>query len=113
VGEDGWRAAIDRLVESRLTLLGLWGEPTAVHMALLDERSGEVAVLSLDCKSGTFPSVGAQHPPARRLERTIRDLFGLQAAGSADPRPWLDHGAWDQTRPLGAAGASAAAAATP
>ena len=40
-----------------------------------------------------FPSVGAPHPPAIRLERTIRDLFGLEAEGLPDPRPWLDHGA--------------------
>jgi len=34
VGEDGWRAAIDQLTTGRVTLLGLWGEPATVHMAL-------------------------------------------------------------------------------
>ena len=39
-----------------------------------------------------FPSIGVRHPPAQRLERVIRDLFGLEAVGAADMRPWLDHG---------------------
>ena len=51
------------------TLLGLWGERGAVHMALLDEAPSEIAVVSLDCPDGRFPSVGARHPPAIRLER--------------------------------------------
>ena len=56
VGEDGWRAAIDHLVAGRLTLLGLWGETAAVHMALLEPDSGDIAIVSLGCASGTFPS---------------------------------------------------------
>jgi Ni,Fe-hydrogenase III large subunit len=101
VGEDGWLKAIDLLAAGELTLLGLWGEAETVHMALLKEP-GEIAVVSLDCAGGRFPSVGARHPPAQRLERTIRDLFGLEAVGSSDRRPWLDHGVWDAQAPLGA-----------
>ena len=102
VGDDGWRAATDHLTSGRMTLLGLWGEPAAVHMALLGQSFEEIAVVSLDCPSGEFPSVGARHPPAIRLERTIQDLFGLRATGAADTRPWLDHDAWGQRHPLGA-----------
>jgi Ni,Fe-hydrogenase III large subunit len=94
-----WRLAADELRDRRLTLLGLWGDRGAVHMALLDEASG-VAILSLDCAAGHFPSVGAAHPPAIRLERTIRDLFGLEPEGAPDTRAWLDHGNWDVSRPL-------------
>jgi Ni,Fe-hydrogenase III large subunit len=101
VGEDDWQAAIDHLVSGRMTLLGLWGEPVAVHMALLGSDLGEVAVVSLECASGEFPSVGARHPPAIRLERAACDLFGLRATGAADARPWLDHGVWGVRNPLG------------
>jgi Ni,Fe-hydrogenase III large subunit len=103
VTDDGWQAAIGELAEGRLTLLGLWGEPSTVHMALLDGAMSEVAVITYECVSGSFPSVSAKHPPALRLERTIGDLFGLQARGAADTRPWLDHGAWGRSAPLGAA----------
>jgi len=101
VGEEGWRKAIDLLAGGELTLLGLWGEAAAVHMALLNEPN-EIAVVSLDCANGQFPSVGARHPPAQRLERTIRDLFGVEAVGAIDVRPWLDHGVWGVQAPLGA-----------
>jgi Ni,Fe-hydrogenase III large subunit len=101
VGEEGWLNTIDLLAGGELTLLGLWGEVDAVHMALLT-GANEIAVVSLDCADGKFPSVSVRHPPAQRLERTIRDLFGLEAVGAADVRPWLDHGVWDAQAPLGA-----------
>jgi Ni,Fe-hydrogenase III large subunit len=101
VGDDGWLAAIDCLISGRASLLGLWGEPAAVHMALLSADFAEIGVVSLQCDDGKFISVASRHPPAFRLERTIQDLFGLQAIGATDQRPWLDHGVWGQTHPLG------------
>jgi Ni,Fe-hydrogenase III large subunit len=91
VTADGWRQATDQLAAGSRTLLSLWGDPPNVHMALLDETSSEIAVISYACENGTYPSVGADHPPAIRLERTIRDLNGLDAVGAPDNRPWLDH----------------------
>ena len=93
-----WRYTVNRLADGSLTLLNLWGEPGAVHMAILGGGSPPVAVLSLNCPDNRYPSVGAYHPPAVRLERTIRDLFGLQPEGLKDPRPWLDHGRWGETQ---------------
>ncbi|HSA79979.1 MAG TPA: hypothetical protein VLE23_04095 [Geminicoccaceae bacterium] len=102
VSADSWAAAADHLAEGRVALLGLFGEADAVHLALLDEEAGTVAVLSLTCPNGRFPSVAHRHPPAIRLERTISDLFGLIALHAPDPRPWLDHGVWGIEGPLGA-----------
>jgi len=101
VGDDGWQKAIELLARGRCTLLGLWGDAGDVHMALLDEKAGDIAVVSYACKSGEYPSVAARHPPALRLERAIRDLFGLEAMGTPDTRPWLDLGFWDVRHPLG------------
>ncbi len=101
VGFDLWRALAERLAAGDWTLLGLWGDHDAVHMALLDEAAREVAVATHRCASGIFPSVGRLHPPAIRPERAIRDLFGLEPMGSPDPRPWLDHGVWGVRHPLG------------
>jgi hypothetical protein len=53
-----------------------------------------------------YPSVGAHHAPAIRLERAIRDLFGYEPEGLPDTRPWLDHGAFDISAPLGAKGSA-------
>ncbi|HEY1474987.1 MAG TPA: NADH-quinone oxidoreductase subunit C [Pseudolabrys sp.] len=101
VTDDGWQQAIDHLAAGRCTLLALWGDTPNVHMALLSEGFGEIAVLSYACKDGQYPSVAARHPPAIRLERAIRDLFGLQAVGAPDTRSWLDLGFWDVRHPLG------------
>jgi Ni,Fe-hydrogenase III large subunit len=89
--EDDWGHAIDRLSGGSLTLLGLWGDPPNVHMALFDESTSDISVISYTCENGTYPSVGAKHPPAIRLERAIRDLYGLDAIGAVDKRPWLAH----------------------
>jgi Ni,Fe-hydrogenase III large subunit len=96
-----WIKAGAALAAGELALLGLWGERGRAHLALLDETEREVAVLSLECAGDAFPSIGAAHPPAIRLERAMRDLFGLVAAGAPDGRPWLDHGRWGVRAPLG------------
>ena len=80
---DAWQDATSRLADGGLTLLSLWGETGRVHMAVLATDPPEVAVLSLDCPDGRYPSVGARHAPAIRLERAVRDLFGLQPVGLA------------------------------
>jgi Ni,Fe-hydrogenase III large subunit/Ni,Fe-hydrogenase III component G len=101
VTDNGWRQAIDQLTAGKCTLLGLWADAGDVHMALLGETFDDIAVLSYACKDGQYPSVGARHPPAIRLERAIRDLFGLEATGAPDKRSWLDLGFWDVRHPLG------------
>ena len=85
-----WQQATRAIAAGDVTLLSLWGEPERVHMAVLDN---DIVVLSLDCPGGSYPSVGALHPPAVRLERAARDLFGLDPMDLPDTRPWLDHGA--------------------
>lgn len=100
VDTQAWDEALMALATRNLTLLGLWGEADRVHMALLEEPSGAVAVLTLPCPDGSYPSVGLTHPPALRLERAIHDLFGLVPRGIPDARPWLDHGTWPRRFPL-------------
>jgi Ni,Fe-hydrogenase III large subunit len=101
VDEDGWRFAASRLSAGSWTLLGLWGDIGGVHMAVLDEGARGIAVVTIPCPDGRFPSVGAVHPPAIRLERAVRDLYGLEPVGCPDTRPWLDLGFWDVQHPLG------------
>jgi Ni,Fe-hydrogenase III large subunit len=106
-----WRRLGGELAAGRATLLGLWGDADAapvVHMALIVDSTGEIGVVSLSCPEGKFPSIGAVHPPAIRLERAIRSLFGYEAVGASDTRPWLDLGFWDVQHPLGASVAAPA-----
>ena len=82
-----WNLAAEQLAEGRWSLLGLWGEPGSVHMALLDGNARDIGVVSLKCPDGRYPSVGLLHPPALRLERAAADLFGLLPQGLPDTRP--------------------------
>jgi Ni,Fe-hydrogenase III large subunit len=86
-----WIQASEALRDGRLTLMGLWGDDGAVHMALLDEPMRQLAVISLEGPVGRFPSVGQFHAPAIRPERAIRDLYGIEPIDAPDLRPWLDH----------------------
>ena len=101
VTADTWQRLRGELAEGKLTLIGLWGDVGVVHMALLDEASPAVGVISLECPDGRFPAIGFVHKPAARLERAVRDLSGLEPSGLGDVRPWLDHGRWDTRAPLG------------
>ena len=102
VDAENWLAAASALSSGRFSLLGLWGDGGAVHMAVhVQDEPGDMAVLSLACPDGAFPSVGRLHAPAIRLERAIRDLFGLVPEDAPDLRPWLDHGRWGVRHPLG------------
>src|SRR5687767_3541934 len=91
VTDEQWRTIASELAAGRATLLGLWGEAAAVNMAVL-LKPADIAVVTVECASGQFPSVGALHAPAIRLERAVQDLYGLEPRGAVDARPWLDLG---------------------
>src|SRR6266446_1774275 len=101
IGAHLWRFAASGLAQGHWSLLALWGESSTVHMAIMDEATADIAVVSLECPDHTYPSVGMHHPPALRLERAVNDLFGLTAQGLPDSRPWLDHHRWGVRFPLG------------
>src|SRR3954470_3425350 len=94
-----WQQAGDRLKSGSWVLFGLFGDESSVHLAVLDEDR-HPKILTFACVEGRFPSVAAKPPPASRLERTIRDLYGYEAVGASDTRSWLDHGRWDVAYPL-------------
>jgi Ni,Fe-hydrogenase III large subunit len=103
VDPNTWDVASRRLSAGELTLVGLWADGDDVHMALRDEEADDFGILTLRCRDRRFPSVGWWHAPAIRPERTIRDLAGLEPEGAPDLRPWLDHGRWGVSHPLGPA----------
>jgi Ni,Fe-hydrogenase III large subunit len=103
VTRDVWSFTAERLDDGDWTLLDFWASREAVHMALFEDASGGIAVLSLDCTDRVFPSVAKSFPPASRLERAIHDLYGFEPADAPDRRAWLDHGQWPVKSPLGAA----------
>ena len=90
----GWAVAIGCLTAGDFSLVDFWGEPDAVHIAVLEEATNALAVLSFRPRGGGFLSLGAHHAPAIRLERALHDLWGHRPDHAKDDRPWLDHGRW-------------------
>jgi Ni,Fe-hydrogenase III large subunit len=80
-------------------LLALWIDGNAAYMALGVPARGARIIVFLPLKRGSFPSVARNHPPAIRLERTLRDLHGVEPQGLADTRIWIDHGKWPSPPP--------------
>jgi len=104
-----WMHAARQVSQGQGDMLSLWSNAAAVHMAIALRAPTEISILTLDCPAGHFPSVAQFHPPASRLERTIRDLYGLVAENSPDDRPWLDHGRFGVKYPCGSAQADTSA----
>jgi Ni,Fe-hydrogenase III large subunit len=98
--DEDWNEGIRRLAAGEARLVGLWADGAEARMALSTGRP-ELAFFRYAALDGSFPSVGATHAPAIRLERAIADLSGLKARGAHDLRPWLDHGRWPLSHPLG------------
>jgi Ni,Fe-hydrogenase III large subunit len=101
VDQDTWVVIGEALGEGGAELFGLWADAQRIYLAL---RGGiDPCIVSMPMRPTGFPSLGRTHLPAIRLERAIHDLYGYAPVGGPDRRPWLDHGAWGVTAPLGAA----------
>jgi Ni,Fe-hydrogenase III large subunit len=100
LNREQWAALIFHLTVADWSVLALWGDAAAVHVALYDPDAVAIAVASLACPDGHFASLSGVRPSTIRLERAAQDLFGLTADGLVDGRPWLDHGQWPQSQPL-------------
>ncbi len=107
-GVDGrtWSAAARAVAADGGRLVALWG---------IDRRAaaGGVAAcaayataqglvwleLALDAIAPEFPHLAPVFPCANRMQRAMADLSGLAVTHGADPRPWLNHGAWGTAAP--------------
>lgn len=98
---EGWLALIETLGATDWILLGLWGDHGKVHAALRNESGTDstIAVATLACPTGHFPSISTVRPSANRLERAAADLYGLIPDWAVDGRRWLDHGVWGLRQP--------------
>ena len=100
LGTAAWRAMAASLAEdASLDLIALWAEPARVH-AIFADAAGAVLPAAVPVQDGNYPALSPACPSAAWFERMIRDLWGHQAEGGRDLRPWLDHGRWPQHAPL-------------
>jgi Ni,Fe-hydrogenase III large subunit len=105
VNQETWISIATDIAQGSSTFIAIWGERcddgAAVHLAIRRQQTAVVEVLTLPTPDLHFPSIGKYCPAAILMERAIFDLQGLVADGLPDPRPWLDHGVWPQSRTTG------------
>ena len=94
VDSETWDALAQGCASGVQELSALWADDRYMRIALNDADHKLRAIVSLRTEAGAYPSVARHHPPALRLERAMRDLYGTVPTGLPDTRPWLDHGRW-------------------
>ncbi|ACI52789.1 Ni Fe-hydrogenase III large subunit-like protein [Gluconacetobacter diazotrophicus PA1 5] len=98
--EEGWRDLVATLARDPLPFVGLWADGQDVH-ALFLEGGERVLVASVAPYGGRYLGLSGVRPAASLPERCVHDLWGFEAMEARDTRPWLDHGVWTATWPLG------------
>lgn len=94
-----WGELADRLDSDPLPVATLWSDGAFVH-ALLPEAGQPPLIASVAVEAKRYLALSPARPGIAWCERSIRDLWGIEAIGARDLRPWLDHGAWGRTAPL-------------
>ena len=82
-------------------LLALWADTAQVHALFVDAAVGQVLLASCAVEQGRYPALSPMRPAAAWFERMVADLWGHTAEDGIDARPWLDHGRWPHTQPMG------------
>ncbi|MDP1701263.1 MAG: NADH-quinone oxidoreductase subunit C [Aestuariivirga sp.] len=99
IDERDWIGLAMGCAQGLQDLLALWVDDDAAHMGLGVPALKLRIIVSVPLKRGSFPSVAKNHAAAIRLERTLRDLHGIEPKGLPDQRNWIDHGKWPSPPP--------------
>ncbi len=97
-----WSALAHAAAAQSWVLLAQWADTVQVHALLLDPAAMAIIPVSTGVEAGHYPAFSATFPGAALYERMVRDLWGHEAEGALDMRPWLDHGKWSQQHPMAA-----------
>ena len=105
---EAWSA----LVPDDVAIEALWADTASVY-ALFCDSAGQPLLASVPTREGQYDALSPHFHAAAAPERMVRDLWGHQAVGAADPRPRLAHGRWGFTYPLAPRHGPPAAATEP
>ncbi len=108
-----WSALAQASTSGLWPLLAYWADTVEAHAIFLDPEALAIVPVSTAVEGESFPALSPSVPGAAWYERMIHDLWGHKAAGAADLRPWLDHGAWPQMHPMATRPEPQTSAATP
>ncbi|HMC17268.1 MAG TPA: NADH-quinone oxidoreductase subunit C [Albitalea sp.] len=98
-----WLAKAEAIRAGDGRLVSLWGSdrgsagapgPLVVCAAYAVADALVWLELPLSRDRPSYPELAKLFPAALRMQRAAADLLGIEASGSEDRRPWLNHGAW-------------------
>jgi len=98
---EAWLTACRQVREKGGRLVALWGADHTERgagytvYAALTIRSG-LLVIAVAAEGERYPDISDVFPAANRMQRAVRDLYGLTAEGASDTRKWLRHAAWPE-----------------
>lgn len=95
-----WFALANAAISENWALLALWADTHQVHALYLDRENLTAVLASTPAAEAGYPALSPVYPVATLFECMIRDLWGHEAQGGRDLRPWLNHGNWPQARPM-------------
>ena len=104
VDADQWRVTAREVAQAGGRLVSLWGcdrsSGAGTALAMCAAYALEDGLVWLDLALGegqrVYPDLASVFPFAGRMQRAAADLLGVQAEGTQDRRPWLNHGAWPE-----------------
>lgn len=95
-----WEECALVIAQNHGQLISLWSSQKSAkkfEVSAVYAIAGEGLLwLDLPLKNNgiVFPDISGLFPCATRMQRAMRDLLGVEAIGSTDSRPWLNHGFW-------------------
>ncbi|MGX2040585.1 hydrogenase large subunit [Methylocaldum sp. MU1018] len=96
-----WGKAARQASAQRWRWAGAWAEDrgSALTMNACLEKQGRYLILRTELPPDDpgLPSHAPYYWAADRVERHIRDLFGIRFADHPDPKRWTRHKAWEET----------------
>ena len=100
LGPEDWTTLARAAASDGWVMLAHWADTQAAHALYLDPAVLTVVPVSVPVEDGAYPALSPVYPGAAWYERMVHDLWGHEPVAASDLRPWLDHGAWPQARPL-------------
>ena len=101
VSHEAWSTAARTIADGGGRLVSVWGVDRSAAGGAVSACAAYAVLeglvwleLRLDDAEQGFPDLAPMFPSAVRMQRAVTDLSGLQAEGSHDRRPWLNHGLW-------------------
>ncbi|MBI3430581.1 MAG: NADH-quinone oxidoreductase subunit C [Actinobacteria bacterium] len=100
VDSDVWEECASAIRQGHGQLVTMWASQQSaksfIVSAIYSVQGDGLLWLNLILEKGSkgYPDISGLFPVAKRMQRTIHDLIGLEAIGGDDQRPWLNHGMW-------------------